>query len=130
MDAFELMAEPIRRRLIEILASGTHDTGNLEALITNEFGVSRAAVHHHLKVLREHDVVRADWDWPYRSYELLPFLFADIEQVLEDLLFLYQARVGGRFPGDPVLAVRRTRRGRRGHGVDPDDPWRRAAEVR
>ncbi len=87
-------------------------------------------MHHHLKILREHEVVRADWDWPYRSYELLPFLLAEIERELAHLAFLYAARIGGRYPGDPMLAARPSKRGYRGRGIDPDDPWRRAAELR
>jgi len=40
----EVMAQPIRRRIVEILASGEHFAGNIDAIIINEFGVRRSAV--------------------------------------------------------------------------------------
>ena len=70
MHVFEVVAEPIRRRLVEVLASGSHYLGDLEDVIRHEFGVSRAAVHHHLKVLRAHGAVLQHDDWPRSLYEL------------------------------------------------------------
>ncbi len=52
MHPFEILAEPIRRRIVEILASGEHFSGDIEAVIIHEFGVGRSAVQHHLAVFR------------------------------------------------------------------------------
>ena len=124
MHIYEVMAEPIRRRIIELLASGTHGSGIIIDVITSEFGVSDAAVSHHLRVLREHGAVRADWDWPYRMYELSPNVFRELGKHYNRMLFFWRRRIGGRNYPDPLEPSwpEDTRRGWRGHGMDPDWP--------
>ncbi|MGC5170719.1 hypothetical protein ACLQ2Q_08695 [Microbacterium sp. DT81.1] len=52
MHPFEVMAEPIRRRIVEILAVGEHPSSIIVDVIRFEFSVTSAAVSHHLRVLR------------------------------------------------------------------------------
>lgn len=72
MDPFEVMAEPVRRRLIEVLASGEHTSGELAAAVGAEFRISRTAISKHLRLLRDaHFVdVRAElqWRWYYLTW--------------------------------------------------------------
>ncbi|MGC5222919.1 ArsR/SmtB family transcription factor [Micromonospora sp. DT81.3] len=51
MHPFEVMAEPIRRRIVEILAVGEHPSSIIVDVIRFEFSVTSAAVSHHLRVL-------------------------------------------------------------------------------
>lgn len=53
MHAFDVLGDPVRRRILELLATGEHASGDVVAVIGREFGISQAAVSQHLKVLRE-----------------------------------------------------------------------------
>lgn len=53
MHAFDVLGDPIRRRILELLADGEQSAGALAAVIQEEFGVSQPAVSQHLRVLRE-----------------------------------------------------------------------------
>jgi DNA-binding transcriptional ArsR family regulator len=53
MHAFDILGDPVRRRILELLASGEHASGDIVAVIQQEFGISQPAVSQHLKVLRE-----------------------------------------------------------------------------
>ena len=53
MHAFEILADPVRRRIVELLGPGERAAGEVGALIQSEFGISQPAVSQHLRVLRE-----------------------------------------------------------------------------
>ena len=53
MHAFDVLADPVRRRILELLAEGGHASGEVVDVIAKEFGISQAGVSQHLKVLRE-----------------------------------------------------------------------------
>ncbi|MDA9430897.1 ArsR/SmtB family transcription factor [Bradyrhizobium sp. CCBAU 51627] len=53
MHVFEALADPVRRRILELLASGEMASGEVVEAIGAEFGITQAAVSQHLKVLRE-----------------------------------------------------------------------------
>ncbi|NLU80935.1 winged helix-turn-helix transcriptional regulator [Micromonospora sp. HNM0581] len=54
MHAFDVLGDPIRRRILELLADdGEQPSGAIAATIREEFRVSPAAVSQHLRVLRE-----------------------------------------------------------------------------
>ncbi len=62
MHAFDVLRDPVRRRILELLAEGEHASGEVAAVIEREFAITQAAVSQHLKVLRESGfaTVRAD----------------------------------------------------------------------
>jgi DNA-binding transcriptional ArsR family regulator len=53
MHAFDVLGDPVRRRILELLAVDEHASGEVVEIIAAEFGISQAAVSQHLKVLRE-----------------------------------------------------------------------------
>jgi len=53
MHAFEVLRDPVRRRILELLAAKELASGEVVDVISAEFGISQAAVSQHLKVLRE-----------------------------------------------------------------------------
>lgn len=53
MHAFDVLGDPVRRRILELLAEREHASGEVVAVIAREFGITQAAVSQHLKVLRE-----------------------------------------------------------------------------
>lgn len=51
--SFDVLGDPVRRRILELLADGERTSGELTAVIQAEFGISQPAVSAHLRVLRE-----------------------------------------------------------------------------
>ena len=85
VDPFVAMAEPARRRIVEILASGEHTAGELAAAVGGEFSISRTAVSKHLRVLRDAGFVdvRAElqWRWYYLTVRGLDLLEAAVARL-------------------------------------------------
>jgi DNA-binding transcriptional ArsR family regulator len=53
VEAFDVLGDPVRRRILELLADGELTSGAVCAVIQDEFGISQPAVSMHLRVLRE-----------------------------------------------------------------------------
>jgi len=53
MHAFDVLGDPVRRRILELLAEGERPSGALAEIVQAEFGISQPAVSQHLKVLRD-----------------------------------------------------------------------------
>jgi DNA-binding transcriptional ArsR family regulator len=53
VHAFDVLGDPVRRRILELLAGGEMNAGSVCAAVQAEFGISQPAVSQHLKVLRE-----------------------------------------------------------------------------
>jgi DNA-binding transcriptional ArsR family regulator len=69
MDAFSVLAEPRRRRVVEILAR----RGQLSASeICDEFDVTPQAISQHLRVLREAHVIQMEKKAQRRLYAFNP----------------------------------------------------------
>jgi DNA-binding transcriptional ArsR family regulator len=62
VHAFDVLGDPVRRRILELLADGERSSGALTEVVRAEFGISQPAVSQHLKVLRDNGfaTVRAD----------------------------------------------------------------------
>jgi DNA-binding transcriptional ArsR family regulator len=68
MDPFGALADPTRRRILELLAAGERRAGDLTAAITAELGLSQPTVSQHLTTLREAGLVTVRVDGPRRLY--------------------------------------------------------------
>jgi DNA-binding transcriptional ArsR family regulator len=53
VHAFDVLGDPVRRRILELLADGERSSGDVTERIRAEFGISQPAVSQHLRVLRE-----------------------------------------------------------------------------
>jgi DNA-binding transcriptional ArsR family regulator len=53
VHAFDILGDPVRRRILELLADGERSAGEIGAVLQAEFGISQPAVSQHLRVLRE-----------------------------------------------------------------------------
>jgi DNA-binding transcriptional ArsR family regulator len=53
MHAFDVLGDPVRRRILELLADGERSAGEIGDAIQEEFGISQPAVSQHLRVLRD-----------------------------------------------------------------------------
>lgn len=79
MDVFAVLADPIRREIVEALAEGPLDAGS----IANRFRVSRPAVSRHLRVLRESGLADVAVDAQRRIYRLRPEPLAEVDAWLD-----------------------------------------------
>jgi len=70
VHAFDVLGDPVRRRILELLAKSEHSAGNIVEVVEREFGISQAAVSQHLKVLRESGFARVRIDGPRRLYSV------------------------------------------------------------
>ncbi|GAA3162808.1 metalloregulator ArsR/SmtB family transcription factor [Planomonospora alba] len=53
VHAFDVLGDPVRRRILELLADGEQAAGVISEIIRAEFDISPPAVSQHLRVLRE-----------------------------------------------------------------------------
>jgi DNA-binding transcriptional ArsR family regulator len=70
MHAFDVLGDPVRRRILELLAAEEHASGEVVDVISAEFGISQAAVSQHLKVLRESGFATVRAEGTRRVYAL------------------------------------------------------------
>jgi DNA-binding transcriptional ArsR family regulator len=79
VTVFEALADPTRRRVLELLADRELSAGELAA----SFPLSRPAVSRHLRVLREAGLVRSRGEAQRRVYSLDPAPLAEVDEWLE-----------------------------------------------
>lgn len=53
MHAFDILGDPVRRRILELLAEGERSAGEVVTAVQQQFGISQPAVSQHLRVLRD-----------------------------------------------------------------------------
>jgi DNA-binding transcriptional ArsR family regulator len=70
MHAFDILGDPVRRRILELLAEGEHASGEIVAVVQREFGITQPAVSQHLKVLRESGFASVRTEGPRRLYSV------------------------------------------------------------
>ncbi len=79
MNALEALAEPTRRRIIELLAERERSAGE----IASHFRTSRPGISRHLRVLREQGLVRAREQGQRRFYSLDPEPLQELDEWLQ-----------------------------------------------
>ncbi len=74
-DVFALLADPMRRRLVEILHGGERSVNEIVA----EVDIRQPGVSRHLRILHEAGFVRVRSDGQRRLYSLRPERFQELE---------------------------------------------------
>ncbi len=117
MHAFDVLADPVRRSILEILSRGEHTSGEIVDIISKEFGIGQSAVSQHLRVLRESGFASVAVSGARRIYAI------DATPLTEVNEWLSQFR---RFWGPKLEAlateVARGKRERRQDGNGSSDP--------
>ncbi len=88
MTTFEALAEPTRRRILDLLLEQPRLVGELADLLK----VSQPGVSKHLRVLREVGLVQVRRDAQRHWYELRPEPLAEIDAWLEPYRQFMEAR--------------------------------------
>jgi DNA-binding transcriptional ArsR family regulator len=68
VHAFDVLGDPVRRRILELLAEGELTSGAIGTVVQQEFGISQPAVSQHLKVLRDSGLATVRPDGTRRLY--------------------------------------------------------------
>lgn len=89
VDTLGALADPTRRRILELLVDGEVAAGDL----SEEFAVSRPAVSRHLRILREAGLVRSRVDGQRRLYALDVRPLAELDAWLEPYRRLWSRRL-------------------------------------
>jgi DNA-binding transcriptional ArsR family regulator len=101
MNLLEALAEPTRRRIVELLVDRERSAGEIAA----HFSTSRPGISRHLRVLREQGLVRARGEGQRRMYSLDPEPLRELDEWLER----YRAFWGNRLDAlDTEIRRRRT----------------------
>ncbi len=83
MNAFDVLGEPVRRRILELLADGEMTSGAVCAVIQDEFGISQPAVSMHLRVLRDSGFATVRPDGARRLYAVKDEPLRDVDAWLD-----------------------------------------------
>lgn len=83
MHAFAVFGDPVRRRILELLASGEQSSGAVTETITAEFGISQPAVSQHLRVLRDSGFATVRPEGARRLYAVNPEPLRDVDVWLD-----------------------------------------------
>jgi len=93
MHAFDVLRDPVRRRIIETLADGERNSGEIVTLIEREFTISQSAVSQHLRVLRENGFASVRNDGTRRAYSLDTQGLRDVDAWLEQFRRFWEHRL-------------------------------------
>lgn len=83
MHALDVLGDPVRRRILELLADGSQPAGVVVQAVQAEFGISQPAVSQHLRVLRDNGFASARADGRRRLYAIEPAALQEVEVWLE-----------------------------------------------
>ena len=83
MHAFDVLGDPVRRRILELLAEGELASGAIVEVIREEFEISQPAVSQHLRVLRESGFASVRPEGPRRVYAVEPAPLREVDAWLD-----------------------------------------------
>jgi DNA-binding transcriptional ArsR family regulator len=93
VHAFDVLGDPVRRRILELLADSELSSGAITAVVQAEFGISQPAVSQHLKVLRESGFARVRPEGTRRLYAVDAVPFRELEDWLDHFRRFWNQRL-------------------------------------
>jgi DNA-binding transcriptional ArsR family regulator len=93
MHALDLLGDPVRRRILELLAEGERSSGSIVEVIQKEFSITQPAVSQQLRVLRENGFASVRSDGPRRLYTVQPAPLQEVDAWLERFRGFWQQRL-------------------------------------
>ena len=88
-DAFQTLADPTRRRIVETLRRGERQVND----IVEQAGIHQSGVSRHLRILHEAGFVSMRPDGQRRLYSLRPEPFRELDKWLAKYRSLWEARL-------------------------------------
>ena len=89
VSAFESLADPTRRRIVEALRGGERQVNDIVRLV----GIHQSGVSRHLRILHESGFVSVRPDGQRRLYALRPEPFRELDAWLAGYRRLWEARL-------------------------------------
>jgi DNA-binding transcriptional ArsR family regulator len=83
MHAFDVLGDPVRRRILELLADGERSAGEVGTIVGEEFGISQPGVSRHLRVLRDNGFATVRADGTRRLYAVDARPLREVDRWLE-----------------------------------------------
>jgi DNA-binding transcriptional ArsR family regulator len=115
VHAFDVLGDPVRRRILELLAEGEQTSGAVTAVVRAEFDISQPAVSQHLKVLRDNGFATVRPEGTRRLYAVRPEPLQDAAVWLDRFRRFWTPRLA-------ALATEIERGKRERRLRDPDHP--------
>jgi DNA-binding transcriptional ArsR family regulator len=123
VHAFDVLGDPVRRRILELLADGELTSGAVCAAIQEEFGISQPGVSAHLRVLREAGFATARPEGTRRLYAVNSQPLQDVDEWLDRFRRFWAPRLDAL---ETELARGRRERRLRGHA--DEKPYERRTQ--
>lgn len=111
MHAFDVLGDPVRRRILELLAKDESSSGDVVLVIEREFGITQSAVSQHLRVLRESGFATVRKDGTRRIYAVDVTPLRQVDAWLEQFRGFWEGALDAL-----ATEVARGKRQRRGKG--------------
>ena len=83
MHAFDVLGDPVRRRILELLAGRENSSGDITTVIVREFGITQSAVSQHLRVLRVSGFASVRSEGTRRLYSVEDARLREVDEWLE-----------------------------------------------
>ncbi|MEU3164778.1 metalloregulator ArsR/SmtB family transcription factor [Streptosporangium sp. NPDC006930] len=83
MHALDVLGDPVRRRILELLADGERAAGEISAVVQEEFGISQPGVSQHLRVLRDNGFATVRAQGTRRLYAVDPAPLREVDRWLD-----------------------------------------------
>ena len=93
MHAFDVLGDPVRRRILELLATGQHSSGDIVDVIQREYRITQSAVSQHLRVLRESGFAVVRSEGTRRLYSVDASPLREVDSWLEQFRGFWEARL-------------------------------------
>jgi DNA-binding transcriptional ArsR family regulator len=93
VEAFDVLGDPVRRRILELIAAGERAAGDVSATIQAEFGLTQPAVSQHLRVLRQNGFATVRAEGTRRLYAIDADGMREAEQWLATLRAQWNQRL-------------------------------------
>jgi DNA-binding transcriptional ArsR family regulator len=93
MHAFDVLGDPVRRRILELLAAGELSSGAITATVQAEFGITQPAVSQHLKVLRESGFATVRPEGARRLYAVDSAALHEVDAWLDPFRHFWEQRL-------------------------------------
>ncbi|MCF4123296.1 metalloregulator ArsR/SmtB family transcription factor [Antribacter sp. KLBMP9083] len=89
----DALGDPVRRRVVELLADGPRPAGEIVEALRDERGLSQPGTSRHLRVLREAGLVTSTADAQRRVYSLAPGALRDAQDWLDQVSAFWTQRL-------------------------------------
>jgi len=93
VHAFDVLGDPVRRRILELLAADELTSGAITAVVQEEFRISQPAVSQHLRVLRDSGFATVRPEGTRRLYAVDPQPFRELDEWMGTFRSFWEQRL-------------------------------------